>query len=128
IESIVGVLEGGIAAWTASGRRTSTYATTDVDDLHRALEAGSGSGLDVRQDAEWTAGHVPGARHLHVADLPGRVEELRDMAAPVYVYCRTGHRAAVAASIPDAAGISAVHGEGRFPAWVGHGPLVTDTA
>jgi hydroxyacylglutathione hydrolase len=126
IESIVGVLEGGIAAWTASGRRTSTYPTTDVDGLHHALEAGTGSGLDVRQDAEWTAGHVPGARHLHVADLPGRVGELRDMAAPVYVYCRTGHRAAIAASMLDAAGIPAVHVDGGFPDWVEHGFPVSD--
>jgi hydroxyacylglutathione hydrolase len=127
IESIVGVLDGGVAAWAASGRRTSTYPTTDVDGLHRALEAGSGSGLDVRQDAEWTAGHVPGAHHLHVADLPGRVDELRDLAAPVYVYCRTGHRAAIAASMLDAAGISAVHVDGGFPDWVDHGYAVSDT-
>jgi hydroxyacylglutathione hydrolase len=127
IESIAGVLEGGVAAWTASGRRTSTYPTTDVDGMHRALDAGTGSGLDVRQDAEWTAGHIPGARHLHVADLPGRVEELRDMAAPVHVYCRTGHRAAIAASLLDAAGVRAVHVDGGFPDWVEHGFPVSDT-
>jgi hydroxyacylglutathione hydrolase len=121
IESIAGVLEGGVDAWTASGRRLATYPMSDVDGLHNALDAGAGSGLDVRQDAEWTNGHVPGARHLHVADLPGRIEELRDMATPVYVYCRTGHRAAIASSLLDAAGIPVVSVDGGFPDWAERG-------
>ncbi len=121
IESIVGVLEGGVAAWQASGRPLGSHRTTDVAGLHAALGSETGCALDVRQDAEWANGHVPGARHLHVADLPGRVEELRVLEQPVYVYCRTGHRAAIAASLLEGAGIPVVAVNGGFPDWVERG-------
>jgi len=49
--------------------------------------------VDVREDDEWSAGHAPGAVHLPMMELPGRIEEIpadRD----VVVVCRTGHRSA----------------------------------
>jgi hydroxyacylglutathione hydrolase len=124
IESIAGVLDGGVAAWTASGRNVGSHATSDVTGLRRALGAEAGSALDVRQDSEWADGHVPGARHVHVADLVARLEELRHMDEPVYVYCRTGHRAAIATSLLERAGIRAVAVDGGFPDWVERGFLV----
>ncbi|GAA2713739.1 rhodanese-like domain-containing protein [Micromonospora olivasterospora] len=49
--------------------------------------------LDVREDAEWAAGHAPGAHHLPMMELPGRLAEVpkdRDVA----VICRSGGRSA----------------------------------
>jgi rhodanese-related sulfurtransferase len=49
--------------------------------------------LDVREDDEWTAGHVPGALHLPMMEIPARADELptdRD----VVVVCRVGGRSA----------------------------------
>ena len=37
--------------------------------------------IDVRSEAEWNEGHIPGARHFPLTQLAARAEELRDAAA-----------------------------------------------
>ncbi len=58
--------------------------------------------LDVRLPLEWADSHLDGAVHIPLPDLPARLGELP--AGEIWVYCRTGHRAAIAASLLDAAG------------------------
>jgi hydroxyacylglutathione hydrolase len=53
--------------------------------------------LDVRRRLEWEGGHVAGAIHIPFSELPGRAGELP--AGEVWVYCQSGYRATVAASI-----------------------------
>ncbi|MFC0505305.1 MBL fold metallo-hydrolase [Micromonospora costi] len=53
--------------------------------------------LDVRMTNEWTAGHIDGAVHIPLPDLPKR---LRDVpAGTVWVHCGSGYRATAAASL-----------------------------
>jgi len=104
-ERVPGWLEGGMDAWVASGRPIASYATTTMDEAHRRREAGeAGVLLDVRQPNEWATGVVPGSETIFVADLPARVDALPGAGGPVTVFCRTGHRASMAASILEAAG------------------------
>jgi len=49
--------------------------------------------LDVREPHEWDAGHVPGAVHVPLGDLPTRVGEL-DPQARTLVVCHLGGRSA----------------------------------
>jgi hydroxyacylglutathione hydrolase len=122
IETVDGVLADGVEAWVvASGRGLATYPVTDVAGMEAAGRAGGVRLLDVRQEREWDDGRVPGAIHIHVPDLAGRVGELGGSGEPVYVCCRTGHRAAMAASVVDAAGLPAVLVDGGFPDWVERG-------
>jgi hydroxyacylglutathione hydrolase len=114
LETIAGVI--GVEEWRDSGQRLQSSGIVDVDGLRRALERGGVRVLDVRQDLEWRDGHIPGARHIHIPDLPGRAGELAGE-EPVYVYCRSGHRATMGASILAAAGIPAVAVDGGFPDW-----------
>lgn len=58
--------------------------------------------LDVRRDSEWAAARVDGALHIPLHELPGRIGELPS--GQVWVHCQSGYRAAVAASMLDAAG------------------------
>ena len=126
IETIDGVTD--VDAWRSSGRDLASTEIVDVDGLHAAVEHGGVRLLDVRQDLEWRDGRIPGAVHVHVVDLPQRVDELRGD-APVYVYCRTGHRAAIGASILAAAGIPSVLVDGGFPDWRERGlPVETEAA
>jgi hydroxyacylglutathione hydrolase len=63
--------------------------------------------VDVRQRDEWDAGHLPGAVHVPVQDV-----ELVAAALPageLWVHCRSGYRAGVAASLLHRAGRSVVH-------------------
>ena len=58
--------------------------------------------LDVRRQLEWEDGHVANAIHVPFSDLPGRAGEVP--AGDVWVYCHSGYRAMVAASILAARG------------------------
>ena len=77
--------------------------------------------LDVRNRSEWQAGHVPGARHIPLAELPARLEELRG-SGPLLVHCQGGSRSAVAASVLQAAGFDDVTNlSGGYGAWAAAG-------
>jgi rhodanese-related sulfurtransferase len=82
------------------------YSTTRLRDLHAESVAGASPRiLDVRQPIEWRDhGIIAGSRTIFVADLPKRLEGLRG-AEEITVVCRSGQRAAIAASILDGAGI-----------------------
>jgi rhodanese-related sulfurtransferase len=66
----------------------------------RAAQA-DGTIVDVRQDAEYTAGHIPGARHVELGSVGAA-----GIAAtgPLTLMCGHGERAMTAASILAAAG------------------------
>ena len=94
-ENLAGQLDGGMAAWQADGRPVERTALVTADDMDgRAV-------LDVRQDAEYRAGHVPGAAHIELGDLPGRAQ---DVPREAVVMCGHGERAMTAASMLQRAG------------------------
>ena len=97
VEGLVGELSGGIAAWTGAGQPTASTALVRPAeiDAHRRL-------LDVRQDVEFAAGHLPGAVHVELGALARTADDLTD--APTLVTCGHGERAAGAASLLERAG------------------------
>ncbi|MDR2986716.1 MAG: rhodanese-like domain-containing protein [Nocardiopsaceae bacterium] len=82
--------------------------------------------LDVREDAEWRAGHAPKARHIPLGRLPGR---LRDVPAnrTVITVCRSGHRSAQAAAMLARDGRDVVNLAGGMYAWARAGLPVVAT-
>ena len=73
--------------------------------------------LDVRTPEEWESGHIPGARHVFAPELRERDPGL-DPERPVAVYCGTGYRASVAASLLERKGFRHVHNvPGSITAW-----------
>ena len=76
--------------------------------------------LDVREPDEWTAGHAPGATHLPMSELPGRMDELPD-GDPLYVICRSGGRSARVVAYLAGQGYPAVNVEGGMRAWAQQG-------
>jgi hydroxyacylglutathione hydrolase len=58
--------------------------------------------LDVRRRLEWAGGHIDGAVHVPLHELPARLPGLPP--GPLWVHCQAGYRAAVAASLLHAAG------------------------
>ena len=53
--------------------------------------------LDVREESEWAAGHIPGARHLGKGVIERDIEHVvPDPATPVILYCGGGYRSALA--------------------------------
>ncbi|SDN06180.1 Glyoxylase, beta-lactamase superfamily II [Lentzea albidocapillata subsp. violacea] len=68
--------------------------------------------LDVRLTGEWQQGHLSGAVHIPLPDLPQRLAEVPDGA--VWVHCQSGYRASIAASVLAAAGRRVVHLDDDF--------------
>jgi glyoxylase-like metal-dependent hydrolase (beta-lactamase superfamily II)/rhodanese-related sulfurtransferase len=113
-----GWLDGGIGAWPTSGEELRSYPSGRVAELCDAVLAGKAPRvLDVRQELEWQWGAIPGSQQIFLGDLPARLDRLpRDEVH--WVVCSNGHRASIAASLLDRAGIP-VHlvGEGGVGEW-----------
>jgi hydroxyacylglutathione hydrolase len=90
----------------AGGRPLASLRLAKFGDLADATaSAGSGDNLlvlDVRRQLEWEDGHVASAVHIPFSQLPGRSGEIP--AGEVWVYCHSGYRALVAASVLAAGG------------------------
>ena len=54
--------------------------------------------LDVRSAEEVSAEAIPGAHHIHIKEFPGRMSEVPSD-CPVYVFCGSGVRATIVASL-----------------------------
>jgi len=116
-----GWLSGGMRAWRASAGAVETLAQLDVHELRGWVDADAVNVLDVRQPAEWAAGHIRGATFITGAELPPRLEEVPNH-RPVAVVCSTGYRSTVAASLlaPHRPG-RVVNVAGGMSAWTASG-------
>jgi sulfur-carrier protein adenylyltransferase/sulfurtransferase len=74
-----------------------TVREVGIDEAIRLRDAGRVV-VDVREPFEWDAGHVSGALHIPLAELPARIgSDLPDRSAPILLYCRSGARSERAA-------------------------------
>jgi glyoxylase-like metal-dependent hydrolase (beta-lactamase superfamily II)/rhodanese-related sulfurtransferase len=89
--SLAGELDGGIRAWVAAGAATTSTALVNATDLTDT------NVLDIRQQAEFSAGHVPKAAHIELGDIPARLGDVPPN--PLVVMCGHGERAMSAASL-----------------------------
>jgi rhodanese-related sulfurtransferase len=92
----------------------------DVDELDDPFL------LDVREPAEFEAGHAPGAVLVPLGTLPDGWSEL-PTDRPVLCICRSGGRSARATEFLREQGIDAVNLEGGMQAWSAFGLDVVRT-
>jgi rhodanese-related sulfurtransferase len=95
-ETLVGELSGGMNAWRAAG-----YPEQRIDLVMPARLPKSTPLVDVRQAAEFAAGHIPGAVHAELGSLLD-VRGLPD--GPLTVMCEHGSRGMTGASVLERAG------------------------
>ena len=74
--------------------------------------------LDVREPWEWASGHIEGAVHIPLGDLPARVDEL-DPQAQTLVVCHVGARSASATAWLRQLGHDVANLAGGMDAWEG---------
>ncbi len=93
---------------------------TDVETIRRRLERGESFHLiDVREESEWAAGHLPGARHLGKGIIERDIETaIPDTNAEIVLYCGGGFRSALAADNLQRMGYANVISmDGGFREW-----------
>lgn len=91
-----------------------------VRDVRARLDRGETFLLvDVREDHEWQAGHLPGAVHLGKGIIERDVEtRFPDPATELVLYCGGGYRSAIAADSLQKMGYTNVTSmDGGFRGW-----------
>lgn len=102
--------------------------TVAIDAVPQPLPEGL-TVLDVREDDEWEAGHIEGAVHIPLGELPVRVGELAEL-EPVQtlVVCKVGGRSAQATAYLAQQGHEVVNLAGGMLDWQAAGrPMVSET-
>jgi len=127
-EQVQGYLDGGIQAWKMAALPTESFEQIDLDTLYQRWAGPEHLTIvDVRADDEWREGHIPGALHFHVGDLPQHIDEV-PADRPFATVCRSGHRAEIAASMLAATGRNVIAvSPGGVPDWIKRGwPSTTE--
>lgn len=76
--------------------------------------------IDVREPSEYDAGHVPGAVHIPLGEVPERVAEIPGH-EPVYLICALGGRSLRAAEHLAGLGHQVINVAGGTKAWIDAG-------
>ncbi|MFG3582293.1 MBL fold metallo-hydrolase [Micromonospora chersina] len=95
---------GEVEQWTDDPAQLRELSMADFPALAAAQAGNTPAGLpapdvvlDVRMTNEWNTGHIAGAVHIPLPDLPARLADLP--AGTVWVHCGSGYRATAAASL-----------------------------
>ncbi|WP_327299970.1 MBL fold metallo-hydrolase [Streptomyces sp. NBC_01197] len=106
---------GDPADWVREGEQLASFPRARFADLADVRKRGDGVVvLDVRRDSERAGGYIDGSVHIPIHELHGRIGEVPP--GTVWVHCAGGMRAAIAASLLDAAGREVVAVDDGFDA------------
>lgn len=79
-----------------------SYPVTDFAGLAETMRQRPVQVLDARRNDERARGHVPDSLHIPLHALAERIDEVPE--GEVWVYCGSGYRASIAASVLDRPG------------------------
>ena len=115
----------GISGWQEGGG-SETLEPVPLDELERLLADDAVELLDVREADERDGAHIPGSRHLPYRTARAAAEAGLLNGRPLVTICESGPRAAVAASVLQAAGLNARPVlDGGVADWRAHGGETT---
>ena len=114
----VAAVSGAMLVWSFIGGKLSGIEEADTLKATR-LYNDDALILDVREDKEFSAGHIPKAKHIPLGQLASRLQELEKFKAkPILVTCRSGQRSARACGMLKKAGFETVYNQaGGIIAW-----------
>ena len=110
---------GAVLAWPEIQKLVGGSNEVGTLEATRLLNQATTLVLDVRDAAEFAAGHLPRARHIPLKELPERLAEIgKYKERAVLVTCRSGPRAGAATSVLKRAGFNTVYQlKGGIAAW-----------
>ncbi len=86
----------------ADGAALRSYPVSDFAGLAEAVKAGPVQVLDARRNDERAKGHVRDSQHIPLHELRDRLDEVPT--GELWIYCGSGYRASIAASMLDQPG------------------------
>lgn len=81
-------------------------------DYIKLLNDPSATIVDVREPFEFQSGHARGAVNIPLGSIPYRLEEFKNMRAPIVLYCRSGARSGSAQAFLQSQGIQQAYNAG----------------
>jgi rhodanese-related sulfurtransferase len=114
----IAAVSGAMLVWSFIGSKLSGVDEADTLKATR-LYNDDALVLDVREEKEYAAGHIPKARLIPLGQLASRMQELdKFKSKPILVTCRSGHRSARACGMLKKAGFETVYNQaGGIIAW-----------
>jgi rhodanese-related sulfurtransferase len=90
-----------------------------VEETKKKLERGEARVIDVREDNEWSAGHIKGAEHLGRGVIERDIiEQIPEKSTELILYCGGGFRSALSADNLQKMGYTNVYSmAGGWRAW-----------
>jgi rhodanese-related sulfurtransferase len=120
------IVSGGMLLWPMiSGGGSQNLTPAEATLLMNREDA---LVLDVRESGEWSSGHIPGARHITLAQLEKRMSEIEKFKdRPIIICCASGNRSSSACGKLKKGGFEKVFNlSGGISAWLGANlPLTT---
>ena len=109
----------GLLVFLEVGRRFSNIKPVGPVEATQLNNHEDAVFLDIRDDADYRKGHIPGTIHIPLTQLSERVSELEKYRArPVIACCRSGNRSTSAGSILTKHGFEKVYNlDGGINAW-----------
>jgi hydroxyacylglutathione hydrolase len=124
LDQVAGVAGMSAAKAAARGSRLATVPQIAAPEVMARQRANDVAVLDVRSEAEWREGHIPGALHVPLGYLTDRLDEIPSD-RPVVIHCQAGARSAIGASVLLCAGRERVINlAGGMDAWTAAGLAV----
>lgn len=114
------LVSGGALLWPSLQRRGQKVTSLQATQL---LNQGKSVVLDVRDPADFNAGHLRDAKNIPIKELPNRISELEKFKSKnVIVVCQAGVQSAKAAAQLKKAGFNEVVSlNGGLTAWQAQG-------
>lgn len=101
-DGTIGYLEGGFAAWKAAGKPIDTVNRISPEQFAQQWDKND-IVYDIRKDGEYAAEHVDEAFHRPLSNINNWFSSI-DKTKPFTMYCGSGYRSMIAASILKARG------------------------
>ncbi|HJV87217.1 MAG TPA: rhodanese-like domain-containing protein [Noviherbaspirillum sp.] len=116
----IAIVSGGALLWPSLQRRGDRISILQATQL---INQGKGMVLDVREPAEFAAGHMRDAKNIPLKELSNRIGELdKFKAKSVIVVCQSGVRSAKAVAQLKKAGFAEAFSlDGGVAGWQAQG-------
>ena len=111
---------GVMLLWPLLNRGAGGVANVSPNEAVLLMNRSNAIVLDVRDDAEFAAGHITDAKHIPLAKLAERIKELEKFKdKPILVHCQGGVRSTKACDILRKNEFTKLHNlQGGLNAWV----------
>ncbi len=102
-DHLLGHLQGGFAAWLASGREADVVDRIGAEEFAKVVNTETDKVVDVRKESEYAAEHVAEAYNKPLAFINDWMKDINPE-EHFFLHCAGGYRSMIAASILQARG------------------------